>query len=381
MIAHKGYKVRLYPNACQEQEMLKILAGCRFVWNHFLDLRKNHYLEHKKTLPYAEMSRQLTKLRKTAPELAGIQLLPLAHELRRLDRAYNTFFSKQNRFPKFKREWSGKQSFTRHRDWRVIGNKISIQRGFLVKYRGFLPQSFDACSITVSLVAGRWFCSVLVREEMNKIATGTPLGIDLGLASLATTSDGKKYDGKPDTSGDRIATLRRKLIRQKIGSKRSEETRKQIARAYARAANKRLDHLHKTSDAVLKESPSLVAIEDLTVSNMMKNHSLARSIAHASWGELLRQIRYKAEWRGGKVVAIDRFYPSSKTCNECFYVADSMPLSVREWTCPQCGTAHDRDINAAKVILKQGQGMPRVEGRRCSTKRKRRMAMPIATSL
>lgn len=363
----KVYKVRLYPNKTQEQELLKMLAGCRFVWNHFLALRRDYYLENKKTLPYAEMSRQLTKLRKSAPELKDIQLHPLGQTLRRLDVAYNRFFRKQSRFPSFKKEYSSKQSFQKSKDWRIVDGKIKLQNDFLLNCRGHLPSKTvkKIGTIVVSYVAqSKWYASITVKEDIKTPKRHSkPIGIDLGIKSLATISDGKKYEVKKHGLDTQLAVLHRKLSRQKIGSNRRNETRKQLARLYHRIDNIKRDSLHKTSDMILKKNPSLVAIEDLAVSNMMKNHRLARSIANASWGELVRQIEYKAVWRGGEIVRIDRFFPSSKTCSKCFYIADSLPLSIREWSCPQCGTKHDRDINAAKVILQQGQGMPRVESR------------------
>lgn len=368
MLVRKTYKVSLYPNKIQEEELLKILAGCRFVWNHFLELRKNHYLEQKKTLPYLEMSRQLTQLRKTAPELAGLQILPLQQELRRLDKAYNSFFRKQNRFPKYKDEYRNKQSFQKTKDWKVIDRKIRVQPNLIVKFRGLFPAENEKTRMLfVSYVAGRWYASLLVEAEQKfPKKNSAPIGIDVGLTSLATVSNGKKYQIKKHDLQKNLTILQRRLARQTIGSKRIEQTRLAIARLHGRIANVRLDNIHKTTDEILKKNPSLVAVETLGVSNMLKNHRLARSIAHASWGEFLRQIRYKTEWRGGKVVQIDRFFPSSRTCHKCFYVADSLPLSIREWDCPQCGTHLDRDINAAKVILQQGQGMPRVEGLKSS---------------
>lgn len=353
MKVHKNYKVKLYPNKGQEEELFKILAGCRFVWNHFLELRKNHYLEHKKTLPYAEMSRMLTKLRKTAPELDGIQLMPLAQELRRLDKAYNSFFRKQNRFPKFKSD-SMTGSFCRAKDWGIVGNKVKLQNNLLLKCRGTLPAG-EVGGIVVKYYAGDWYATISTKLETDSpIASGSPIGIDVGIKTLATLSDGTKYDSVP-YDNVKVGKIHRKLNRRTPTSNRYRKTKLRLKRAYMEQTNKRTDRLHKVSASIVSGSPSLVAIEDLNVKGMLKNYRLARVISHAAWSQFAKLITYKTEWKGGKVVKIDRFYPSSKTCSECWYVLEELPLSEREWDCPNCNAHHDRDINAAKVILKQGQ--------------------------
>jgi len=360
MKVYRSYKVKLYPNKAQEQELLKILGGCRFVWNHFLALSRDYYLEHKKTLKYFEMSRQLTQLRKTAPELSGLQLSALSQSLRRLHVAYNRFLRRKSNFPRFKSYFDSKQSFQKPKDWKIVNGKISVQGGLVLKCRGNLPK--EGRTLIISYQAGKWFASILTEEEIKVPKKHSkPIGIDVGLSSLAIVSNGDKYNVPSGFLEKQLALLQRKLARQEIRSKRRAETRNKIARLYQRIANKRLDTIHKTTDTILAKNPSLVATETLHVKGMMRNHKLARSIGNASWGEFFRQIDYKTKWRGGEVVKVDRFFPSSKTCHKCFFVADKLPLEIREWDCPQCGTHHDRDVNAAKVILLQGQGMPRAE--------------------
>ena len=360
----RAYKVRLYPNKEQEAEMLKILAGCRFVWNHFLEIRKNDYLENKKTIPYLKLAKRLTILRKTTPELSELQYVPLAQQLRKLDTAYNRFFRKLANLPKFKTEFDQKQSFEKSHDWKIIGNKIMIQKNLILKTRGELPQ--NGKTIVISYVArSKWFASITVHEDIKLPKKNTKaIGIDLGITSLATISDGRKFEVRKHNLQFQLAKLQRKSAKQTIGSGRRNQTLIKISRLYNKIANIRKDNLHKVTDSILKKNPKLVVVEDLGIKNMMKNHNLARSIANASWGEFSRQIHYKTKWRGGEVKEINRFYPSSKTCSKCFYVVDSLPLSVREWDCPQCKTTHDRDINASKVILQIGQGMPNVESSR-----------------
>lgn len=365
MIFRKAYKVRLYPNKQQEQELLKILAGCRFIWNYFLQKRLNHYSSSKKTISYLALSKELTKLRKTAKELSGLQCTPLYQSLRRLDTSYKRFFRKLAKLPRFKKEWDTKQSFQKTKDWKIRGNKLQIQQDLIIKTRGMLPNEAQKLrTLVIKHTAGLWYASLLVEEEIKPSKRRTkPIGIDVGLTSLAVDSTGKKYETlKPSYNlHHRMGVLQKKMARQTKGSKRREETRKQIARLHHKIENIRTNHLHQTSHKILKNKPALVAIESLNIKGMMKNHRLARSLADVSLGELHRQLKYKQMWNGGKVVEIDRFYPSTKTCSKCGYINEEMTLSIRTWDCSRCGVNHDRDINAAKVILQQGLGKPSVE--------------------
>lgn len=358
MIVHKTYKVHLYPNKEQEEKLLKILSACRFVWNYFLEKRRDYYLDHKKKLTYNAMSRELTQLKKEAKELEGIQSIPLQQALRRLDVAYNRFFRKLSRFPRFKADWNTVRSFDKVKNWSIEGNKIRIQSDIAVKFRGTIPKNYEKLGgITVKNVAGSWFASIKVQEDIEPLKEfGSPKGIDVGLSNLAITSDGEKYDTlKPGYKlHHKMRVLQQKLARQEVGSNRREQTKLQIARLYQKIKNVRINHIHQATKKILESNPSLIAIEDLNVAGLTRSRKLARSLNEVSLGELHRQLKYKQEWRGGKVVEIDRFFPSTKTCSGCGYINQDMTLAIREWECPKCGAKHDRDINAAKMILKQG---------------------------
>ncbi len=358
MNVHKAYKVKLYPNQAQEKELERILFGCKFVWNYFLTKRDAQFYEGKGVFKLNDMSRELTQLRKTAPELQGIQLEPLSQVLRRLDKAYRSFYRKEANKPKLKRDYETRQSFQKHLAWRFIDGRLQIQQGLRLKYRGTIPPTGSRLgTLVVCRVSNTyWYATIFVQEDIQvPIPSNHEIGIDLGIKALATTSDGKTYDAKKYgyEAHQKIAVLHKKLSRQEIGSKRYLKTQTELARAYHKLGNKRFNHTHQISDSILKESPKLIGVETLPVRSLLKNRKLARSISEMSWGSFVRMLKYKAEWRGGKVVEIDRFYPSSKTCSNCFFITDSLPLDIREWVCPQCGTAHDRDINAAKNILVQ----------------------------
>jgi putative transposase len=366
MIIKKAYKVRLYPNARQEKELLRILAGCRFVWNYFLERRTNDYLERKITTPYKVLAKELTGLHKTAPELVGLRRGATDQALRRLDATYTRFFKKLAELPHPKNSEDNRQSFQKAKDWVIKGNKIRIQRDLVIRTRGTLPsKAIKTGMLIVKREAGRWFASITVQEDV--IFSGShshPIGVDVGLSSLAVTSDGKKFPTlKPSYQlHHQFKLLKQQLARQQIGSKRREKTRLALARVYQKMANIRDNHLHQSTHAVLLANPSLVALEDLNVKGMLQNGRLARSLSDVSLGEFQRQITYKQLWRGGRVVKIDRFYPSTKTCSKCGWVNENMTLATRDWTCLGCGVEHDRDINAARNIL--SQGMARVESSR-----------------
>lgn len=358
MLINKTFKVRLYPNGGQEQKMNALIDGTRFVYNHYLEQRKNHYLENKKTLPYATMARDLTKLRHTTEHLQSLQAEPLQQSLRRLDTAYNRFFRKTSKFPRFKNRFESKQSFQKHQDWSIQEGKIRIQKDLTIKYRGTINENADMGTLIVVRHAGRWYASITTKTVLVPTKNKTePIGVDVGVETLATLSTGEKFPNLQAQKSfqKKLSKAQRALAKKQKGSKRREKAKLQLARIYQKIANVRSNHLHNTSNKIVNKNPSLIAVENLSVSRMMKNRVMARSVADTSMGELLRQITYKQEWRGGEIVEIDRYFPSSKTCSKCGFILDELPLSKRKWECPQCKTTHDRDVNAAKVILKQAK--------------------------
>ena len=288
--------------------------------------------------------------------------------LRNVDKAYDHFFrkvklKKQGKFkgkvgfPKFKKKSKGIGSFRLTGTMKVFSDAIQLPRlGKLkLKEQDYLPVSgVHILSATVSEQAGRWFVSIQVEEERQEPVhpATTAIGIDLGITTLATCSDkGECANPRPlKHKLKKLRRLQRAHSRKQKGSKNREKSQKNLAKLHARIANMRKDALHKFTTHVCKNHVH-VGIEDLHVAGMLKNHHLAQAISDASFGEIRRQLTYKARWYGTRLVVIDRFYPSSKTCSVCGYVVEKLDLQVRVWTCPNCGTLPSRDENASKTIL------------------------------
>lgn len=368
MEVRKAYKVRVYPNAVQEQKLLQTVGACRWVYNYYLTLQTNAFLQTGRTLAYTDLARDLTKMRNSGeyPWLREVQSAPIQQVLRRLDTAYSRFYRKQASPPRFHTRRDARQSFTKPKDWRMAGDRITVQTDLRLKYRGTPPPDTTVLgSITVSVTTtGKWYVSIGVTECVEVPAERTsPVGVDLGLTHTAITSDGKKFDNLKlaKKRAKHLKYLQQSLARKQRDSNRRAKAKLEVSRLYEKIANQRMNHLHQVSNAITSKNHALIAVEDLAIANMVKNRSLARSISDVAWGELLRQLEYKQSWRGGEFVKVNRWFPSSKRCSSCYRLKDQMSLSERVWTCGGCGVVHDRDINAAKNILKQAEAQLGVE--------------------
>jgi putative transposase len=362
-LVRRAYRYRFYPTP-EQADLLNRTFGCvRYVYNRALAERSRAWTQEQKRVTFAQTCRMLTEW-KAEPERAWlyeVSNVALQQGLQHLQNAYVNFWGKRAGHPQFKSKRKSRASATftasgfRYRDGRITLAKMSEPLD--IRWSRPLPEGAGPSTVTVSRdAAGRWFVSVLVEETIEPHpAADAAIGIDAGITSLLALSTGEKIANPRHERRDRkrLAKAQRALSRKQKGSANREKARRKAARVYARIADRRADFLHKLSTRIVRENQTVI-IEDLSVRNMVKNHSLARAISDASWSELRRMLEYKADWHGRTVIAVDRFYPSSKTCSACGAVAAKMPLNVREWECRACGAAHDRDVNAAMSIRAAG---------------------------
>lgn len=359
----RAYKYRFYPSSEQE-ELLRRTMGCvRLVYNKALAVRTEGWYQRQQRIGYNETSSMLTEWKKqeNLSFLNEVSCVSLQQTLRHLGKAFENFWAKRAKYPNFKKKRNGGNAeFTRSafkwKDGKLWLAKCSEPLNIV--WSRYFPEACNPSTVTVKLEpSGRWYVSFLVDDPTLKSLPPTTknIGLDAGLTSLATTSDGVKIANPKHFNGKyrQLKAAQKTLSRRQKDSKNREKARRQVARIQAQIKDSRQDFLHKLTTQLVREN-QVIAVEDLAVRNMVKNRSLARSISDAGWGELVRQLEYKCQWYGRELVKIDRFFPSSKKCGKCNFVMDKLPLSVREWECPNCRTNHDRDINAANNILAAG---------------------------
>jgi putative transposase len=344
--------------------MLARTFGCiRVVWNKTLDDRHRAYATEGRTVGYAETDRNLTAMKREPglEWLSEVSSVPLQQALRHQHAAFQAFFAKRARYPRFKNR-NGRQSATYTRSafsWRDGRLKLAKMTDPLdIVWSRPLPDGTEPSTVTVSRdPAGRWHVSILVDDPTVQPLpeTGSAVGVDLGLRDFAVLSTGDHVPHPRDYHRHerRLARYQRMMARKKKGSANRAKARVKVARAHARVVDSRRDFLHKTSTDLVRRF-DVVAVEDLNVAGMTRNRSLAKSVATSGWAEFRSMLEYKAAWYGRQVLTVDRWYPSSKTCSACGHLLASLSLDTRTWQCPFCGTRHDRDHNAAKNIVAAG---------------------------
>lgn len=358
----RAYRFRFYPTPEQEQVLARTFGCARFAYNNMLRLRTDAWFSRQERIGYHETSAALTQLKKD-PEFAWlneVSSVPVQQALRHLQTAFANFFAKRAKYPTFKRK-DGPQSAeytTSAFKWDGKVLKLAKMNTPLdVRFSRTIPRAAKVTTVTVSKdAAGRYFVSMLCDDTVQpKAEVEGKVGIDLGLTHFAILSTGEKI-AAPNTFRKheaKLAKLQRRLAKKTKGSNNRRKAKLKVAKLHAKVADSRRDFLHKLSTRLINEN-QVIAIESLSVSNMQKNRCLSKSIGDAGWSEFVRQLEYKAQWYGRELVGIDKWYPSSKRCSDCGYTAAKMPLNVRQWTCLECGSNHDRDVNAARNVLAAG---------------------------
>lgn len=384
---HKSYKFRISPNVEQQVLLAKHFGATRFVFNHYLNKRKETYLENKTSLNYYDNANDLTLIKKDENYvwLKEINSQSLQSSLRNLDTAYNKFFRKQSKFPNFKSKYD-KQSFTIPQSVVIEENKLYIpkfKQGIDINLHRDIEGKILFGTISKS-TTGNYHISITCEVEYQPyLKTCSSVGIDTGIKDLAILSNGVVYENIKTlkTNLKKLKYNQRQLSKKQKGSNNRLKEKHKLAKLHEKVTNIRLDYLHKVSTDIIKNH-DIVCIEDLAVKNLMKNHKLAQAFSDVALGTFYSMLEYKANWNDKTIVKIDRFFPSSKTCSICGWIKQDLELKDRKWTCPSCNTSHDRDYNASQNILKQGLNILNSGcGVQSEDKQKRDEAFPLGKSM
>ncbi len=363
-MTERAYKYRFYPTQPQENLLRRTMGCVRLVYNKALAAKTEGWYERQERIDYKQTNSLLTSWKKTddLDFLNEVSSVPLQQCLRHLFKAFASFWGKRAKYPRFKAKRNGGSAEFTKSAFRFKDNQLWLAKCFEplnIVWSRLLPNGCSPSTVTVKLEpSGRWFVSLLIDDPTIEPLpqTDKKVGIDVGISSLLTTSDGDKITNPKHFNRlyQKLKVAQKELSRKTKGSNNRHQARLAVAKIHALIKDARTDFLHKLTTDLVRAN-SVIAIEDLAIRNMVKNHKLSRSISDAAWGEIFRQLEYKCQWYGRTLVKIDRFFPSSKRCNHCGFVMDKLPLDIRSWDCPSCETKNiDRDINAGKNILAAG---------------------------
>jgi len=367
----RTYRYRLYPNEAQKAELARTFGCSRWVYNWALETKTKAYYQDEESLSFTDLSSRLTSKKKEEETewLSEVSAVTLQQSLRNLNQAFTNFFEGRAEYPSFKskkgdqtaryvgtafdiREENGKQKL-----------RLSKMPGLMnIRWSRELPSKPSSCTVTKN-AAGQYHVCFVCTEEVKLLPRVNgedgdlkPVGVDLGIESLVTLSTGEKV-GNPrwfENEYERLRREQQKLSRKEKGSNNWERQRKRVAKVHQRIQDRRKDFIEKLTTRLV-EKFDVIVVEDLSVKNMQQNGKLARHITQAGWSQIVRRLRDKCKWHRRTLVIADKWFPSSQRCSECGHVDGKKSLDVRDWTCDECGTCHDRDINAAKNLSRVGQ--------------------------
>lgn len=378
----KTYVYRIYPNKEQEILITKHFDCTRFIYNWGLEKKITYYEQNKKSLSYFDLAKQLTKLKqeKKYSWLYEVSNPALQQSLRHLDNAFTKFFREKKGFPKFKSKKNARHSYSLPEKVRINFKQQTIilpkfKKPLKIRVDRIFEGKIKTCTISKT-PTNKYFISILVQTndvlpKKPKIEENTAIGIDLGIKDFAILSTGEKIENQKNLAKliPRLKVLQKRASRKQKGSNNRKKANLRLALLHEKVTNRRNDFLHKLSHRLTHDNQvNTLCLETLNVQGMIKNHRLAQAISDVSWSKFNDYLDYKTEWYGKNLIRIGQFEPSSKVCSVCGNINNELKLSDREWSCKNCHTHHDRDINASKNILKfalqqqnlvyTGQGMP-----------------------